>query len=153
MEEKKMTDFVDPKLVPKRKLYTGAEIPVLGIGTFGSDKYGAREISDAVYGAVKSGYRLIDCASGYQNEKEIGETLKKRLYDNVVTREELFITGKVGNDMNGDGEVIASCRQSLEDLGLDYLDLYLVHWPFPNYHAPGCDGDSRNPDSRPFFTE
>lgn len=153
MEEKKMTDFVDPKLVPKRKLYTGAEIPVLGIGTFGSDKYGAREISDAVYGAVKSGYRLIDCASVYQNEKEIGETLKKLFDDNVVTREELFITGKVWNDMHGDGEVIASCRQSLEDLGLDYLDLYLVHWPFPNYHAPGCDGDSRNPDSRPFFTE
>lgn len=153
MEEKKMTDFVDPKLVPKRKLYTGAEIPVLGIGTFGSDKYGAREISDAVYGAVKSGYRLIDCASVYQNEKEIGETLKKLFDDKVVTREELFITGKVWNDMHGDGEVIASCRQSLEDLGLDYLDLYLVHWPFPNYHAPGCDGDSRNPDSRPFFTE
>lgn len=153
MEEKKITDFVDPKLVPKRKLYTGAEIPVLGIGTFGSDKYGAREISDAVYGAVKSGYRLIDCASVYQNEKEIGETLKKLFDDNVVTREELFITGKVWNDMHGDGEVIASCRQSLEDLGLDYLDLYLVHWPFPNYHAPGCDGDSRNPDSRPFFTE
>ncbi len=153
MEEKKMTDFVDPKLVPKRKLYTGAEIPVLGIGTFGSDKYGAREISDAVYGAVKSGYRLIDCASVYQNEKEIGETLKKLFDDNVVTREELFITGKVWNDMHGDGEVIASCRQSLEDLGLDYLDLYLVHWPFPNYHAPGCDGDSRNTDSRPFFTE
>lgn len=153
MEEKKMTDFVDPKVVPKRKLYTGAEIPVLGIGTFGSDKYGAQEISDAVYGAVKSGYRLIDCASVYQNEKEIGETLKKLFDDNVVTREELFITGKVWNDRHGDGEVIASCKQSLKDLGLDYLDLYLVHWPFPNYHAPGCDGDSRNPDSRPFFTE
>ena len=150
MEEKRMTDHVDPKLVPKRTLYTGVQIPALGIGTFGSDKYGAEEISEAVYGAVKSGYRLIDCASVYQNEKEIGETLKKLFQDNIVTREELFITGKVWNDMHGEGEVTASCRKSLEDLGLDYLDLYLVHWPFPNYHAPGCDGDSRNPDSKPF---
>lgn len=153
MEEKRMTDHVDPKLVPKRTLYTGVQIPALGIGTFGSDKYGAEEISEAVYGAVKSGYRLIDCASVYQNEKEIGETLKKLFQDNIVTREELFITGKVWNDMHGEEEVTASCRKSLEDLGLDYLDLYLVHWPFPNYHAPGCGGDSRNPNSRPFFTE
>lgn len=153
MEWKEKIDIVDPDIVPKRKLYTGCEIPAVGIGTFGSDKYGAEEISKAVYGAVCGGYRLIDCASVYQNEKEIGAVLKQLFDDQVVKREELFITGKVWNDMHGDGEVIASCRQSLADLGLDYFDLYLVHWPFPNYHAPGCDGDSRNPDSRPFFTE
>lgn len=148
-----MAECIDPNIVPKRRLYTGCEIPAVGIGTFGSDKYGSEEISDAVYGAVESGYRLIDCASVYQNEKEIGAVLK-RLFDNkVVTRDELFITGKVWNDMHGEGEVMISCRQSLEDLGLDYFDLYLVHWPFPNYHAPGCGGDSRNPYSRPFFTE
>ena len=50
----------------------------------------------------------------------------------------------------GEGQVIASCEKSLKDLQLSYIDLYFVHWPFPNYHAPGCDGDSRNPDSRPF---
>ena len=153
MDIKEITGYVDPVSVPKKVLYTGCEIPALGIGTFGSDKYGAQEISEAVYGAVCGGYRLIDCASVYQNEKEIGATLRKLFDDKVVTREELFITGKVWNDMHGDGEVIRSCEQSLEDLGLDYLDLYLVHWPFPNYHAPGCDGDSRNPDSRPFFAD
>ena len=153
MDIKEITGYVDPKTVPKRVLYTGCEIPALGIGTFGSDKYGAQEISEAVYGAVCGGYRLIDCASVYQNEKEIGAALKKLFDDKVVTREELFITGKVWNDMHGDGEVIQSCDQSLKDLGLDYFDLYLVHWPFPNYHAPGCDGDSRNPDSRPFFAD
>lgn len=128
-------------------------MPAMGIGTFGSDKYSPEQVSSAVYGAVENGYRLIDCASVYQNEKEIGAVLGHLFEDQVVKREELFITGKVWNDMHGDGEVIASCKQSLTDLGLSYLDLYFVHWPFPNYHAPGCDGDSRNPDSRPFSTE
>ena len=80
-------------------------------------------------------------------ERESKENEKK---ENVVTREELFITSKVWNDMHGEGQVEQACRQSLQDLGLDYLDLYLVHWPFPNYHAPGCDGDARNTDSKPF---
>ena len=55
--------------------------------------------------------------------------------------------------MHGDGDVIASCKQSISDLGLDYLDLYLVHWPFPNYHPPGCSVDSRSPDSKPYIHE
>ena len=139
--------------IPVRKLYTGAEMPAIGLGTFGSDKYSAAQVAEAVYGAVRSGYRLIDCASVYQNEKEIGKAFAKLFSDGIVDREELFITGKVWNDMHGDGQVLRSCRKSLEDLGLSYLDLYLIHWPFPNYHAPGCGGDSRNPDSRPFSAE
>lgn len=144
---------VDPVLVPKCRLYTGAEIPAVGLGTFGSDKYSAEEIAQAVYGAVSCGYRLIDCASVYQNEKEIGGALRRLFQEKIVKREELFVTGKVWNDMHGEGQVEVSCRQSLEDLGLEYLDLYLIHWPFPNAHAPGCDGDARNPDSRPFSAE
>ena len=126
-------------------------MPVVGIGTFGSDKYNADEIAKAVYGAVECGYRLIDCASVYSNEKEIGGSLAKLFANGIVKREELFITSKVWNDKHR--EVIPSCKQSLQDLGLEYLDLYFVHWPFPNYHAPGCSGDSRNPDSKPFSTE
>ena len=137
-EKKNMIpEAVDPAQVPKHTLYTGCEIPAVGIGTFGSDKYSAAEIAEAVYGAVRGGYRLIDCASVYQNEKEIGGALTRLFEEGSVTREELFITGKVWNDMHGEGMVERSCRQSLEDLGVDYLDLYLVHWPFPNYHAPG----------------
>ena len=137
--------------VPKRVLFTGEEIPAVGLGTFGSDKYSAEQVSEAVYGAIKYGYRLVDCAAVYQNEKQIGEVLKKIFQDKVVTREELFITSKVWNDRHREVEV--ACRQSLEDLGLSTIDLYFVHWPFPNYHAPGCDGDSRNPDSKPFSVE
>ena len=70
-----------------------------------------------------------------------------------MERKDLFVTSKVWNDMHGEGKVLESCRKSLQDLQLSCIDLYFVHWPFPNYHAPGCDGDSRNPDSRPFSVE
>lgn len=102
---------------------------------------------------MRCGYRLFDCAAVYGNEKEIGEVFRQAFEEGVVTREELFITSKVWNDKHGQGDVLLSCTQSLKDLQLDYLDFYFVHWPFPNYHAPGCDGDSRNPDSKPFCTE
>lgn len=146
-----MSETIDPKKVPTKTLYTGEEIPALGIGTFGSDKYSAEAVASAVYGAVKGGYRLIDCAEVYQNEAPIGEMLEKLFAEQVVGREELFITSKVWNDHHRDVE--AACRKSLADLRLSQIDLYFVHWPFPNYHAPGCDGDSRNPDSRPFCPE
>ncbi len=148
-----MENKIDQNVIPKRTLYSGEEIPCVGLGTFGSDKYGAEAVSEAVYGAVKYGYRLIDCAAVYQNEESIGRVLQRLFSEKVVERKELFITSKVWNDMHGEGKVLESCRKSLADLGLTSLDLYFVHWPFPNYHAPGCDGDSRNPDSRPFSLE
>ena len=137
--------------VPKRRLYSGEEIPAVGLGTFGSDKYNAQQVSEAVYGGIKVGYRLIDCAAVYQNEYLIGTVLKRVMDEGVVKREDLFITSKVWNDQHE--HVIESCKKSLKDLQLDVIDLYFVHWPFPNYHAPGCDGDARNPDSKPFSVE
>lgn len=148
-----MEKKIDQNIIPRRTLSSGEEIPCMGLGTFGSDKYGAEIVSEAVYGAIKYGYRLIDCASVYQNEDKIGKVLHRVFSEKVVERKELFITSKVWNDMHGEGEVLESCRKSLSDLGLEYLDLYFVHWPFPNYHAPGCDGDARNPDSRPFSVD
>ena len=144
------SDGVDPKKVPKRKLFTGAEIPAIGMGTFGSDRFTAEEIANAVVGAIEVGFRHIDCASVYGNEDLIGKALKKAL-DGGIKREDLWITSKVWNDRHDD--VIESCKQSLKDLQLDYLDLFLVHWPFPNYHAPGCDVDSRSPDAKPYIHE
>lgn len=148
-----MENRIAQERIPVRKLYSGEEIPCVGLGTFGSDKYDADTVSRAVYGAVKCGYRLIDCAAVYQNEKQIGEVLRRLFEEKEVSRKELFIISKVWNDMHGEGKVLESCRKSLADLGLEQIDLYFVHWPFPNYHAPGCSGDSRNPDSRPFSVE
>jgi len=143
-------DSVNPQKVPFRTTRNGHRIPVIGLGTFGSDRFSAEEISDAVIGAAEVGYRHFDCASVYGNEKQIGDAFKVIL-DGGVPREELHITSKVWNDMHHD--VVNSCKQSLSDLGLDYLDLYLVHWPFPNFHPPGCDVDSRSPDAKPYIHE
>ena len=146
------SNAINPVHVPHRLLSTGAKMPGIGLGTFGSDKYGPAEIAAAVRGALRAGYRLIDCAACYGNEAEIGPVFEEAFRDGLK-REELFVISKVWNDSHRFADVIASCKKSLADLHLDYLDGYLVHWPFPNYHAPGCDGDARNPDSRPYIHE
>lgn len=126
-------------------------MPIVGLGTFGSDRYTNQEIADAVKAAIRMGYRHIDCAEVYQNEKEIGAAIAEVIAEGVVSRDELWITGKVWN--NRHREVEQSCRESLDDLGIDYFNLYLVHWPFPNYHAPFASPDDRNPDSQPFSVD
>ena len=145
-----MINKVDPKLVPQRTLYDGSIIPGIGMGTFGSDRYEADEISNAVAGAIKGGYRLFDCAAVYGNEDQIGKVFKDAFDKGIVKREELTITTKVWNDMHKKGDVLLSLAKSLRDLQLDYVDILFVHWPFRNYHAPGVDVDARNPDSKPF---
>jgi diketogulonate reductase-like aldo/keto reductase len=143
-------DGVDPALVPKRRLSTGSTMPVIGLGTFGSDHVTAEAVARAVLGAAEVGYRHFDCASVYGNEAAIGGAFQQILAGGVK-REELFITSKLWNDQHAEADVIPSCRKSLADLGLDYLDLYLVHWPFPNFHPPGCAGDARSKDAQPYI--
>lgn len=140
---------VDPAAVPARTLASGATIPAIGLGTFGSDHVTHAEVARAVFGAARVGYRHFDCAAVYGNENLIGEALAK-IQAGGVAREELWITSKLWNDKHGPGEVRPACEQTLRDLQLDYLDLYLVHWPFPNSHPPGCDGATRDPDARPY---
>lgn len=125
-------------------------MPALGLGTFGSDRYSPQEIAAAVTGAAQVGYRHFDCAAVYGNEAEVGQALQE-VIQSGIPREELWVTSKVWNDRHGSGEVAASCRQSLADLGLDYLDLFLVHWPFPNSHGKGVDVHSRDPHARPYI--
>lgn len=148
-----MREFIDPDKVPKRKLYTGDYIPAIGMGTFGSDRYNADQVAAAVAGGIEAGYRFFDCAAVYGNEEQIGKVFQNAFDKGIVKREELFVATKVWNDMHGKGDVLLSCAKSLRDLRLDYVDLFFVHWPFRNYHAPGCSGDSRNPDSKPFSVD
>lgn len=141
---------IDPALVPQKKLYNGASMPAIGLGTFGSDNYSPEQIAEAVKGAADFGYRHFDCASVYGNEHMIGESFKEIILSGIK-REELWITSKLWNDMHAPDDVIASCKKTLTDLQLDYLDLFLIHWPFPNFHAPGCDVTARNPDAKPYI--
>ncbi|MDR1554487.1 MAG: aldo/keto reductase [Campylobacteraceae bacterium] len=102
-------------------LNNGVKMPVLGFGVWqirdGSD------ITNAIKEAVKSGYSLIDTAAIYGNEKGMGEALKE------IKRDEVFVTTKVWNDDQGYDTTLRACEDSLKRLGLDYVDLYLVHWP------------------------
>ena len=118
-------------MVPSRTLSTGASIPTVGLGTFGSDKYDAKTVSWALLEAADLGFRHFDCAEVYGNEKEIGDSLEYLLIHGM-NREDLWITSKVWN--NHHDNAVAACENSLRNLGLDYLDLYLIHWPFPNHH-------------------
>src|SRR3954447_10514778 len=145
-------DGVDPALAPKRTLFTGARIPAIGLGTFGSDHVSADEMAEAVAGAISVGYRHLDCASVYGNEEQIGAVLED-LFQNGLRREELWITSKLWNDKHSEDDVVASCRKSLADLRCGYLDAYLVHWPFRNFHPPGCSVESRSPDAKPYIHE
>jgi len=142
----------DPRSIPQRRLNTGATMPAIGLGTFGSDHVTPAQVAGAVRGAAAAGYRHFDCASVYSNEPEVGAALEDVIASGIK-REELCITSKLWNDKHGEEDVIASCRKSLADLRLDYLDLYLVHWPFPNFHPPGCDVSSRSTGAKPYIHE
>lgn len=142
---------VDPAQVPHRTLHTGATVPAIGLGTFGSDHIAGERVAAAVEDACVVGYRHFDCAAVYANEHLIGEAFASILSKGVA-RHELWVTSKLWNDRHREG-VIPACEQTLRDLRLDYLDLYLVHWPFPNYHAAGVDVTSRSPDAKPYIHE
>ena len=138
--------------VPYKTLYTGAKMPAIGLGTFGSDKYSGEQVAEAVLGAAEIGYRHIDCASVYGNEDLVGASLEQ-IIRGGVPREELFVTSKLWNNKHAEADVIPSFEKSLSDLRLDYLDLYLIHWPFPNFHAPKVDVSSRDPHAKPYIHE
>lgn len=125
-------------------------MPAIGLGTFGSDHANPAAVAEAVRGAIEAGYRHLDCASVYGNEAEIGGVLAD-LFAHGLRREELWITSKLWNDKHAEADVIPSCEKSIADLQCGYLDTYLVHWPFPNFHPPGCTVESRSADAKPYL--
>ncbi|MBI5733801.1 MAG: aldo/keto reductase [Candidatus Kerfeldbacteria bacterium] len=107
-------------------LNTGALMPIIGLGTW---RASAAEVGPAVTCALlECGYRQIDCAHIYNNEKEIGQVFKKVFSGGQLRREEVFVTSKLWNTAHAPQDVKPACQNSLRDLGLDYLDLYLMHW-------------------------
>ncbi|MDT8346826.1 MAG: aldo/keto reductase [Flavobacteriaceae bacterium] len=107
-------------------LHNGDLIPAIGLGTWKSKP---EELYDAIINAVQMGYRHIDCAAIYANEHSIGKALKDLMTSGEIKRESLWITSKLWNNAHRAKDVAPALDQSLKDLKLDYLDLYLMHWP------------------------
>lgn len=117
---------------PAYKLASGYDMPVVAYGTFRSEP---GEVGPAVLEAIKAGYRHLDLAHVYGNETEIGVALKQVFDEGLVKREELFITGKLWNSDHDVDVVPKACDHSLNNLGLDHFDLYLIHFPVAWKHT------------------
>lgn len=108
-------------------LNNGIQMPWFGLGVYLAKE--GQEVVDAVKSAIRTGYRSIDTAAAYRNEKGVGQAVREALQENDMRREDLFITSKVWNSHQGYETALASFHESLERLQLDYLDLFLIHWP------------------------
>lgn len=111
------------------RLSNGVEMPLLGLGTYKSVE--PSEVRASLEAALEAGYRSVDTASMYNNEAVIGEVLAR----SGVPREELFVATKVWNDEQGRNRTLDAFDRSMERLGLEYLDLYLIHWPMAQFYA------------------
>ena len=105
---------------------TGQTMPAVGLGLW---KLEPNEVAEAVYNAIKNGYRHLDSAADYGNEQQVGEGIARALKDGLCSREDLWITSKLWNTFHRKEYVQQACEKSLSDLGLDYFDLYLIHFP------------------------
>lgn len=136
-----MTSIKDPRQHRFALNQGGGEIPALGFGTLLSDRARTR---NATRTAVEAGFRHLDCAERYRNEDEVGAELEELFADGTVRRDELFVTTKLWNNNHRPDRVEPALQASLNRLGLDSVDLYLMHTPFA--FAPGDDQDPRDAD-------
>ncbi len=150
----KQLEPIDPNHVTQLILPDGTKMPQAAMGTFHSDNPDLIEMmEDVIVEAIRLGYRHIDCATAYQNEEVAGKAIKRAILEGLVSREELFVTTKLWNKNMIKGQVIPACELSLQLLGLDYVDMYVVHWPWPNFHVPGASGDASNEHAVPYIHE
>jgi diketogulonate reductase-like aldo/keto reductase len=115
-----------PAAIPSLTLSNGVELPQVGLGVYQAER--GEETRQAVRTAIELGYRHVDTARAYGNERDVGVAVR----DSGLPREQVFVTTKLWNDDQGYDETLAAFDRSLERLGLDYLDLFLVHWPVPD---------------------
>ena len=118
---------------------TGQQMPAVGLSLW---KIDSKCVAETVYEAIKRGYRHLDSAADYGNEKQVGEGIARALADGLCKREDLWITSKLWNTYHRKEHVQAACERSLSDLGLDYFDLYLIHFPIALQYV---DFDQRYP--------
>ncbi|XP_045453998.1 aldo-keto reductase AKR2E4-like isoform X2 [Melitaea cinxia] len=117
---------------PCIELNDGNKMPIVALGTgrgTASENANVDEVRHAVYWAIEAGYRHIDTAAIYFDETQVGQGIADAIANNLVTREELFITTKLWNDKHHREQVVPALKESLQKLGLDYVDLYLIHFP------------------------
>jgi diketogulonate reductase-like aldo/keto reductase len=128
-------------------------MPIAAFGTFHSD-WAQAYMKDATVEAIRLGWRHIDTARAYENEDVVGEAIRQAIKEgHISSRDDLFITGKLWNGHMAKKDVAPALDNTLKALGIEKIDMYLNHWPWPNVHTPGCAGDHRNPDAVPYIHE
>ncbi|MFO7821434.1 MAG: aldo/keto reductase [Lentisphaeria bacterium] len=144
---------IDPAKVHQIKLSSGRMMPAAAFGTFHSD-WAQDYMKDATVEAIRLGWRHLDTARAYENEADVGEAIAEAIRKGYISSaDELYITGKLWNGHMSPQDVAPALDETLQALGVDHIDCYLNHWPWPNVHTPGCTGEHRNPDAVPYIHE
>jgi len=144
---------IDPASVNHLRLASGRKMPAAAFGTFHSD-WAQAYMKDATVEAIRLGWRHIDTARAYENEDQVGEAIREAIKKgHIASANDLFITGKLWNGHMTPKDVAPALNATLKMLGVEKIDLYLNHWPWPNVHTPGCKGDHRNPNAVPYIHE
>ncbi len=146
-------ETIDPANVRQVTLASGRDMPVAAYGTFHSD-WAQDYMKDATAEAIRLGWRHLDTARAYENEGVVGEAIRQAIKaGSIASASDLFITGKLWNGHMAPKDVAPAMDVTLKALGVDQIDMYLNHWPWPNVHTPGCASDHRNPSAVPYIHE